>query len=114
MRSASTRRYLTFIATNVRDLRARAALTQEQLAERAEVDVTYLQRIECGKVNLSVRILVALADALEVGPERLLREAELKPPTYGRPRKTKPLMSRDSAPDLLHRWGAAHPSPLLT
>ncbi len=85
MRSCRTATYLRYIAANIRDLRAAAALTQEKLAETVDIDVTYLQRIERADTNLSIDILVALADAFKVDPERLFREATLPPPRHGRP-----------------------------
>ncbi len=85
LRSARTPKFLDYIAANVRDLRAAAALTQEKLAEMVNIDVTYLQRIERADTNLTIDILVALADAFKVEPERLFREATLPPPRHGRP-----------------------------
>ncbi len=86
LRSARTPKFLRYIAANVRALRAAAALTQEKLAEAVSIDVTYLQQIERADANLSVDILVALADALAVEPGRLFQEATLPPPRLGRPR----------------------------
>ena len=81
---------LTYIAANVRRTRIRRGLTQEALAELAEIDVTYVQRVERAEVNLSINVLVALADALEVAPTRLLRRAVMPARRVGRPRKKKP------------------------
>ncbi len=89
MRSVNTKMYQRYIAANVRELRTRGDTTQDQLAEHTGIDPTYMQRIEYGQVNLSLDILIAMADALEVHPARLLQEAELLPPRIGRPRKRK-------------------------
>jgi transcriptional regulator with XRE-family HTH domain len=62
-------------------------MTQEALAELADLDLRFIQRIERGSTNLSVSVLVALADALQVAPTALFREAKLTPPRPGRPRK---------------------------
>ena len=59
--------------------------TQEMLAEHADIDLSYEQRIERGATNLSMSVLVALASALDVSPARLLRRARLLPPRRGRP-----------------------------
>ena len=40
--------------------------TQEQVAERAGFSVKYLQRIEGGKENLTIKSLVELAALLEI------------------------------------------------
>jgi len=85
---------LTYVAANVRRCRERHDWTQETLAERADVDVKYLQRVERGTVNLSVCVLVALAEALGVRPSALFRSAFLPNPTRGRPRRKKRVASR--------------------
>ena len=41
-------------------------MTQEQLSEVADVTVQYLQRVEAGRENLTVRSLLRLAALLEV------------------------------------------------
>lgn len=77
------------IAANVRRARQRRGLTQEQLADKAEQDVSYLQRVERGAVNLSLRVLFGLARALEVTPASLLRRAKLAAVRRGRPKKDR-------------------------
>jgi transcriptional regulator with XRE-family HTH domain len=86
--------YLRFIAANTRRWRLRRGLTQEGLAELADLDLRFIQRIERGSTNLSISVLVALADALEVNPTALFRAAKLDPARPGRPRKQP---SRDDA-----------------
>jgi transcriptional regulator with XRE-family HTH domain len=78
---------LRSIAANVRRLRRRRLLTQEQLAERAGMDLSYLQRIERANTNLSIAKLDALAQALAVAPGALLRAARLPTLRRGRPSK---------------------------
>lgn len=87
MRATYLHLYLRSIAANVRTFRRRRGLTQEALAELADLDLSYEQRVERGATNLSVRILVSLAVALGVAPSRLLRRARLKTTGRGRPRK---------------------------
>ncbi|XXY51178.1 helix-turn-helix transcriptional regulator [Sorangium sp. So ce269] len=65
----------------------RLGLTQDALAEAAEISTGFLQRLERGKTNVGVVILVRLADALGVEPGVLLRRAALPVVTRGRPRK---------------------------
>jgi transcriptional regulator with XRE-family HTH domain len=48
----------------VRRLRTDRALTQEELAFRAELDVTYLSDLERGRWNPSLAVIVDLAVAL--------------------------------------------------
>lgn len=85
MPNERTKEVLRFVAANVRRLRARRELTQEQLAEKAELDIRYLQKIEAAAIHFNVGVLVILADALEVKPGLLLRRAKLPEPVRGRP-----------------------------
>ncbi|MBB1244092.1 helix-turn-helix domain-containing protein [Streptomyces durbertensis] len=58
----------------LRELRKRARLTQEQLAERSAVSVRTIRRLETGKsTDHRVKTLHLLADALEAGPEERRR-----------------------------------------
>jgi transcriptional regulator with XRE-family HTH domain len=87
MRDGRTTLLLQYVAGNVRQLRRRRNLTQEELAERAGLDLTTEQRIERASVNLSVGVLGALADALGVAPGLLLRKATAPTIKRGRPMK---------------------------
>ena len=61
------------MATNLRRLRQRNAISQEELAERAGLSVRYLGSIERGKVSASVTVLGKIAGALTVDPAELLK-----------------------------------------
>ena len=54
--------------------RKRHGMTQEQLAEQVGISVTHMSHIETGNTKLGLSVLVALADALEVQCDDLLRE----------------------------------------
>ena len=71
---------------NVQRLRLKRGWTQEHLAEAAELDLSYAQRVERGEVNLTLSSLANFADALGVAPGVLLRAG--KPPVIrrGRPK----------------------------
>ena len=74
----------------IRELRERAGLTQEGLAERADLDVTYVSGIERGRRNPGLNILGRLAKALRVSLPTLvadLREPPRRPIRRGRLRK---------------------------
>jgi transcriptional regulator with XRE-family HTH domain len=79
---------LGYVAANVRRIRLRRDMIQEALTEAAELHLTFIQRIEAGRVNPSVGVLVQLADALDVSPAILLRPATMPEIKRGRPRKT--------------------------
>ncbi|MBI2260706.1 MAG: helix-turn-helix transcriptional regulator [Caulobacterales bacterium] len=57
---------------NVRALRDREGLSQEELAFRAGMKRSYLSDLERGTRNPTVRALGRLAEALGVAPSRLL------------------------------------------
>ena len=59
------------VGRRVAELRAARSLTQAQLAERADVSLKYLQRVEAGGENLTIRSLVKLASLLGVGVREL-------------------------------------------
>ena len=87
MKSLSSRTYRRYIAANVRARRQALNLTQELLSKFIKMDVTTVQRIERGMVNLTVETLVLLAEALEVEPGELFKPAEMKPRKNGRPKR---------------------------
>jgi transcriptional regulator with XRE-family HTH domain len=79
MSNLRCRRFFTYIGANVRRGRERTGLTQEKLAEDAELDLRYVQRVERGCTSPSAAVLVALADALGVTPGSLFKKAALPP-----------------------------------
>jgi DNA-binding XRE family transcriptional regulator len=90
LRDVGTRRVLVvrrYIAANVKRLRLKNGLTQEALAEHAGIEPRYLQDVEKGRTNLSLAVLVGLAEALEVDERELLRPARLAPSKAGRPKR---------------------------
>lgn len=59
-------RVRSVIAQNVRKYRKLEGLTQEQLAEAADVSNTYIANIECGQTWMSDKTLEKIAAALRV------------------------------------------------
>jgi transcriptional regulator with XRE-family HTH domain len=57
----------------VRERREDIELSQEQLAERADLHRTYISSVEQGRRNLALRNIVKLAQALELDPAELVR-----------------------------------------
>lgn len=66
------------LGETVRELRLERGLTQEQLADAAQIHVTYLSGIETGKKNPTIGLLNAVAGALDVGTIELFRAADLR------------------------------------
>lgn len=50
----------------IKELRIKEKITQEHLSTLCEVDVRTIQRIEKGKQNISISLLFAIAEALNV------------------------------------------------
>jgi transcriptional regulator with XRE-family HTH domain len=94
MRGDSLPDVLQRIAANVRGGRRRLGLTQAQLAERAEVDLRHVQRVEGAEVNASVASLHALAGALSLEIAQLFRAAKMPATKVGRPRSVRGKVGR--------------------
>lgn len=62
------------LSTNIRTLRAKYHLTQERLAENAEISLPYLSDIEHCKTWVSDKTLIKLAKALHTEPSQLLED----------------------------------------
>ncbi|MDR3529311.1 MAG: helix-turn-helix transcriptional regulator [Rhodopila sp.] len=62
-------------ARNLRRLRHKSGLSQEELADRASVNRGYMSDIENGRYNATINVLAKLADALGIEPAELLRRA---------------------------------------
>jgi transcriptional regulator with XRE-family HTH domain len=67
---------LTVIGNNVRYLRKKIGISQEELGDVAGLDRTYIGGIERGERNVSALNIAKLAKALKVKPERLLIEKQ--------------------------------------
>lgn len=61
------------LGDRVRSIRAKRGISQEQLADLAELDRTYISGVERGIRNISLLNIVKIADALEVNPSELLK-----------------------------------------
>ena len=59
------------IGEAVRRYRKRARLSQESLAEKADIHPNYVGRIERGECSATLEILLKLAKALKVHPHKL-------------------------------------------
>jgi y4mF family transcriptional regulator len=64
--------YLKEFGSQVRQLRSQAGWTQQRLAELTGLTRAYIVSVEGGKQNVSLDVVVRVANALGVTPERLL------------------------------------------
>lgn len=69
------------LATNMRFYRKKAHLTQEGLAERSGLHRTYIGGIEQTRVNVSLKNIGKIAEALDVDPALLFVDHEEGNPT---------------------------------
>ena len=64
---------LVAFGENIRSLREQRGLSQERLAELAELHRTYVGAVERGERNVSLKNIVRLAKALEKEAKDLLK-----------------------------------------
>ncbi len=64
--------YLRILGENVKSRRLYLGLTQDKLAELADLHRTYVGAIERGNRNVSLNNIVAIAKALDIKPHELL------------------------------------------
>lgn len=54
------------IGRRIQELRKAKGLSQEKVAEKADISPTYLSRIECGRENPTLDMFIKLSNALEI------------------------------------------------
>ena len=60
----------------IREARRQSQLTQEQLAEKCDIHLNFVSRLERGLASPSLKLLFALSDALALPASVLLAKAE--------------------------------------
>jgi transcriptional regulator with XRE-family HTH domain len=65
--------YRRTVGQNIRKFRKKACLSQEQLAEKADLSYKYVGEVERGQENISLDALVRIANALKVPLADLIR-----------------------------------------
>ena len=68
---------LAALGTTIRRLRKKRGISQEKLALMADVDTSYVGRVERGDNNVAILTLLKIAEALEITLVELMTEAEL-------------------------------------
>lgn len=69
----------TTLARNLRRLRSAAGFSQEELADRANIDRTYVSALERERYAATIDMVERLATALNVRPLELLDDARPTP-----------------------------------
>jgi transcriptional regulator with XRE-family HTH domain len=70
-------RTLRKFGLNVSRVRETRGLSQDKLAEKADIDRTYLSGIERGVRNPGIKTVIRLSKALDVGLEKLCEGLEV-------------------------------------
>lgn len=65
---------LTYLGGRIRTVRKAKRMTQENLAESADLNLSYLSEIERGLANVSLCVVSAVANALGMSVAELLEE----------------------------------------
>jgi transcriptional regulator with XRE-family HTH domain len=65
---------INVLANNVRKHRTIKKMSMEVLANKANIEYSQLSRIELEKINTTVSVIFAIANALEVEPYQLLQK----------------------------------------
>ncbi len=67
------------IGLNIKESREKRKMTQEKLAEYADLSTVHVSHLETGKASMSMCSLLAICDALNVTPNEILL-GEYPPP----------------------------------
>lgn len=66
----------SLFANNIKSLRKKHSMTQENLAEKADISISYIKQIESGKdyKNISLTIILKISKALDTTIQNLFEE----------------------------------------
>ena len=67
------------VGNRIREIRLQGKLTQEQVAEKAKINITYYGRVERGEANVSLELLAAISKALNTTIANLVDTASVEP-----------------------------------
>ncbi len=89
MKTVTPERLLKNVGRRIAEIRTARRLTQEQLAEKLDVGVRYIQAIEAGRQNMTLKSVALFAAELKIPALALFEPSNTKMPAPGRPRRTK-------------------------
>jgi transcriptional regulator with XRE-family HTH domain len=84
------------IGIRIKDIRNRKGFTQEELAEKIELNPKYLSSIERGKENPTLNTMIKLSESLDVHLNDIFHQVEIEDPAK---RKTLLISLLDEAND---------------
>ncbi len=59
---------------NLARIREKAGLSAYELSLRIDKDPSYIHKVESGKINISLKTVLQLADVLGIAPETFFRD----------------------------------------
>jgi DNA-binding XRE family transcriptional regulator len=71
--------HLKQIGLNIRSYREALRMTQEQLAEKADLHDRTIGKIERGELNFSILIFIRLCKALNLSSDQILKSMPIPP-----------------------------------
>ncbi len=74
--AAQVAKFLVSVGERVRNARARKGISRRALSEMSEVSQRYLAQVESGQGNISIGLLLKIAEALNVGIEWLVAKED--------------------------------------
>ena len=63
---------LIVLGSRIKNQRLKKRLTQSELSALIDCEIKSIQRIEKGKMNMSLKMFLMLSKTLEISPEQLL------------------------------------------
>ena len=72
----------TVIGRRIREARVEQNLRQEELADKMNISVAYMSRVETGKGHLNLNRLTQIAEILKVSPGYLLTGSNVRSKNY--------------------------------
>lgn len=85
------------VGRRIGELREAEGLRQDDLAEKADLSWKYIQQVESGRENLTLKSLVRFANLLRCSIEALFEPPTKPPRPRGRPRKNTPAIGASTA-----------------
>jgi transcriptional regulator with XRE-family HTH domain len=89
VKPATPERLLKDVGRRVAELRTKQGFTQEELAERLDVGVRYIQAVEAGRQNVTLKSLALFAAKLRQPPAAFFEAPTTRPSPPGRPRRAR-------------------------
>ena len=68
------------IGVRIKDIRNRKGFTQEELAEKIDINPKYLSSIERGKENPTLNTLIKLSESLDITLNDIFHQIEIEDP----------------------------------